>query len=264
MTTSPSRCLARILAAALLVVAARPISAQAASGALPPAKDILARYLKSIGVSDAALPHTSMRTKGQFQMPAMGVTGDMTAVAAKPNKTTITVTISGLGEIKSGFDGDVAWAVDPMQGPRLIEGPELQQMKQEGAFLGSLRQSWSYQSAQTLERGEYGGEPCYKVKLVWKGGNETTDCYSVASGFLVATVATRHTSMGPMEMTTLLADYKDFGGIKMPSKMTQSAMGQQQVITISSVEFDTVEPTAFELPAEIKALKEKQAKPQGR
>ena len=30
-------------------------------------------------------------------------------------------------------------------------------------------------------------QECWKVKVVWKSGRETRDCYSTASGLLIAT-----------------------------------------------------------------------------
>ena len=66
--------------------------------------------------------------------------------------------------------------------------------------------------------------------------------------------------MGAMETTTILSDYKDFNGRKTPGKLVQSVMGQEQVVTITSVEYDKVPPSAFEPPAAIKAM-QKPAQP---
>jgi hypothetical protein len=63
--------------------------------------------------------------------------------------------------------------------------------------------------------------------------------------------------MGEMETTVRLGEYKDFGGVKRPTTVTQEAMGQVQVITITGWEWDTVEDKELELPPEIKALVEK-------
>jgi hypothetical protein len=42
--------------------------------------------------------------------------------------------------------------------------------------------------------------------------------------------------------------------VLVPTTMTQSTMGVQQVLTFTSVEFDKVPPSMFEPPAAIKAL----------
>jgi hypothetical protein len=50
------------------------------------------------------------------------------------------------------------------------------------------------------------------------------------------------------------SDYKKFGDLLLPTTMKQTAMGVQQVLTITAVEFDNVPPSMFEPPAQIKAL----------
>jgi hypothetical protein len=50
------------------------------------------------------------------------------------------------------------------------------------------------------------------------------------------------------------ADYKPFGKVLYPTRLTSTAMGVQQVLTVSGVEFDKVDPSVFEPPATIKAL----------
>jgi hypothetical protein len=71
------------------------------------------------------------------------------------------------------------------------------------------------------------------------------------------------TPMGEIPATVVASDYKDFGGVKVATRNVMKVMGQQQVITVDEVAWEGVDPKAFELPAEIKALKEAPAKPAG-
>jgi hypothetical protein len=93
------------------------------------------------------------------------------------------------------------------------------------------------------------------VRVVSRSGRESFDCYAVDTGLLVASVSTQESPMGSMTITTQLGEYKQFGNVRMPTRMTQEMMGQQQTMTITSVEFDVVDDAAFSLPAEIQALK---------
>jgi len=90
-----------------------------------------------------------------------------------------------------------------------------------------------------------------------KSGRETFDCYSVASGLLIASIGKQDTPMGSVDVTNLLSDYKDFGGQKVATRLTQQVMGQEQVLRINTVEYDAADPALFEMPAAIKALAEK-------
>jgi hypothetical protein len=166
----------------------------------------------------------------------------------------VRITIAGIGEMQQGFDGTVGWENNPMQGPRLLSGRELDTIREEAEFGASSRRGPNVVSSETVEQTEMNGEACYKVKIVWRSGRETYDCYSVASGLLVATLARRESPMGTLEVTSHLGDYRDFGGLKVATRMTQQMMGQQQAFTISKVEYDVVDPSTFELPPAIRAL----------
>lgn len=52
----------------------------------------------------------------------------------------------------------------------------------------------------------------------------------------------------------MLSDYKKFGALLLPTTMKQTAMGVEQLLKVTSVEFDNVPPSTFEPPAQIKAL----------
>jgi hypothetical protein len=246
----------RSCALAAVIIATLPVTAVAQSTSLPPAKELIAKYVAATG-GDAMAKHTSIRTHGQMTMGGSGVQGDLEVVQARPNKIATRITIAGVGEVLQGFDGTHGWSVNPMQGPRLLEGKELEQVRDDADFSNALRQSANITSSETVEKTTMGGQPCYKVKLVWKSGRETFDCYSVETSLLVGTLQKIESPMGTMETQTLQSEYKDFGGRKLATKMTQSMMGQEQVLTITSVEFDKVDATTFDPPPAIKTLIDK-------
>jgi hypothetical protein len=240
----------------MMVVAASPVAAQAPASPLPAAKDLITKYANATNSAAVLAKHSSVRTKGKFEMAAAGMSGDLEIAQARPNKSVMRITLPGVGEILQGYDGKTGWSVNPMVGPRLASGRELDAMREESDFGMSSRQGPNVVSAETVERAEMNGEACYKVKLVWKSGRETFDCYSVASGLLVASVAKQETPNGPVEVTNLLSNYRDFGGQKIATRITQQVMGQEQVLTIDSVDYDVADASAFALPPAIKALSE--------
>ena len=243
------------LAAAASLTVALPLRAQQVP--LPAAGDLVARYVELIGGREAILRHSSFRTRGSFEMPSAGIRGDLEIVQARPNRMMMRTTIPGVGEIAGGFDGSVGWAMDPMQGPRLLSGAELDARRDEADVRSIFRDSGSVARLETVERVDLGGSACYKVKISWKSGRESFDCYAVDGGLLVATILKEQSPMGTLEVTTLVSEYKDFGGLRRPTKLTASAMGQQQVMTITSVDYDVLDHEAFALPAAIRALVER-------
>jgi hypothetical protein len=243
------------LAGVTLLAPAALVAQQDAS--LPPARQLIDKHIAAMGGKEKLLAHATSTTKGTFEIPSQGLSGQYQLYSAKPNKVSMTITIPGIGDIASGFDGSVAWSTNPMQGARVLSGKELDAMKESTGEDSEFRTPAVITSAETVEKTTMGGEACYKVKLVWKSGRTSYDCYSVATGLRVGTSAQQETQMGTIDVSTTLSDYKDFGGVKRPAKMTQEMMGMQQVMTITSVEYDTVPANAFELPKEVKALVDK-------
>ena len=229
-------------------------AAQAPAGeALPSADELVAKHVAATGGEAAIRRHTSTRATGTFELAAAGLSGPVSVISSAPNRTLLKIEIPGMGEIVSGFDGTNAWSVNPMAGPRLAEGTELQMQVEESGYYGVLEQKGSV-TRTTVAKTEMGGVPCYQVKAVWKSGREGMECYAVESGLLVGRQNRIETPQGAIDQTTLIGDYKDFGGVKAPTTMRIQAGGMEQVIRFSSVEYDTVKPEEFAAPPAIQAL----------
>jgi hypothetical protein len=224
------------------------------SEALPSARSILDRHIKAIGGKEAVLSHSSTRATGTFSVASAGMTGSVEVIAAKPDKSLVKITIPGVGEILEGYDGKSGWTLSPMTGPMLLEGKQLEEKRYDADFFSELHDDNRYTSMTTVEKTEFEGRPCYKVKLVRKNGGEDFEFYDVETGLKAGRIATRETPMGTITGTSVESDYKKFGNILQATMVKNTMMGMQQVITIASIEYDTVPPTAFEPPAEIKAL----------
>lgn len=239
---------------ALLILAARAAQAQGGEP-LPSAADIVARYVTAIGGREAVLKHQSVRSTGTVEMPAAGISGSMVAVQAAPNRTAVTMTIAGMGDIVTAFDGTTGWSVNPMQGPRLLEGRELDQLREEAGLESMVRTSASIKSMDVLGKSEMGGRACYRVHVVFASGRERVECYDVESGLLDGIVAKQESAMGTMEVTSLVSDYKDFGGVKTATTVRQQAGPQELVMKIVNVEYDRPDDAAaFTPPAAVQAL----------
>ena len=229
-------------------------SAAKPAATLPAPRQIIDKYVAAIGGRDVLLKRSSSVMRGTFEMPAAGLRGDVFGQMAKPNKMVMSINFAGIGEMRRGFDGATAWSIDPTSGPRVLDGAELEQMHMEADFLAALHDEKNYTSMETVELADFEGRPAYTVRLVRAGTDTTYEYFDAESGLMLGVRATRDSQMGPMTATTVLANYKDFGGLKMPTTTTVKTMGQEIVMTLTSMEWDTAEPAAFELPPEIKVL----------
>lgn len=221
---------------------------------LPPARDIIERFVQVTGGREALARHSSRRATGKITMPAQGVEGDVELLAARPDLMRLRMTIAGVGEIQSGYDGKVAWSVNPLTGPMILQGKSLEQTKADADFDAVLHPDTQYTTLETVEKTTFEGRPAFKVRAVRASGDEDFEYYDVENGLMLGAEVTRESPMGPVKATHVTSDYKDFGGLKIASRMIQRLMGTEQVITISDIEYDKVDKSAFDLPPAIQAL----------
>jgi hypothetical protein len=246
---------------ALAALVAAPLYAQAPATAppavekLPDGRVLIDAHVKATGGRQALMSYTSMHSKATLSMPANGISGPVEIWAtAEPQRTLVKMTIPGVGEIMEGFDGTNAWSVNPMTGPMLKTGAELAEAKFDGDFRDDIRDPKKYPTVKTLEKTTFEGRPCYKVLLTRSDGGQDTEFYDVATGLRAGTQKLRTTPMGPMTTVSVESDYKKFGKVMVATKVSQKVMGIEQVITLTSIDYEKVDPAVFELPAAIKAL----------
>lgn len=241
-----------LVLAGAAVLAAAPARAQD----LPAARQIVDAYVNAIGGTEAISRAQSRHMKGEMSMPAAGMTMTMEIWQARPNKMVMVMDIPGMGEMKSGYDGTTAWSVNPMQGPRILEGAELEQTLRQSDFDANLRFEHLFPTMETVERTEMAGRPCYRVRMVAANGDESFGCFDTETKLLLGMTSRNESEMGVIESTTLFQDYRDFGGVKMPARTTISVMGQEMVMSIKELNTNPVPASQFALPAEIQALKQ--------
>lgn len=226
---------------------------------LPAGKEIVERHLKAVGGREAIMKHTSRVLKATMSSPMMPGEMQLEMIGAKPNKLVQKVS-TPQGDMIAGFDGKVAWANNAMMGPMLLEGDQAEGLKQQADFYDDAKDLSRFKSVETVDLVDFEGRKCYKVRLIEGENDETIEYYDAETGMQAGQVAKQTGMAGEMEVTMVLQEYKEFGGVKSPTKLIVRAMGMEQVLTVNSIEYDKVEPSVFDLPEEIKALlKEKEA-----
>jgi hypothetical protein len=240
------------LPAAIRSIAAAP--AEQATSVLPSARSIIDRFIDATGGRSAFGKHTSRRAVGRISMPGQGVEGEMELMAARPDLMRVRMSISGVGEIQSGYDGRVGWSVNPLTGPMLLEGKALEQSKADADFDAMLHTERLFTTLETVERTTFEGRPAFKIRAVRTSGDEDFEFFDVETGLMLGAMVTRESPMGPVKATHVTTDYKTFGNLKIATRIVQRLMGAEQVITIDSVEFDKVDRSVFVPPPQILAL----------
>jgi uncharacterized protein DUF620 len=233
-------------------------AAAMAADDLPKGETILDKYVEVTGGKAAYAKIHSEISTGTMTVAAMGVKGDVTAYQAEPNKQLVEVNIEGIGKILEGTNGDVAWGLSAMQGPRIKEGEEKAKALESARLNGEAQWRDVYKSAETTGVEAVDGKDCYKVVLTPKTGSLVTKWYDKETNLLVKTSATLKTAMGEIQSEATMSDYRKEGDILVPHKTVSRAMGQEFTITIDTVKHNAEIPKdKFDLPEEIQALVKK-------
>lgn len=240
-----------LLALALCVANVPAIRAQEA---LPKAADLLAKMADALGGRDAFKAVKSIRARGTFEMPSQNLTGTVEIVQARPAQVRLTVAIQGIGTVENGCDGKIGWTMDPMSGPALMQGKALTDAISEAQFDAAFYNPDYVKSATTLEKTKFGDRPAYKLSVTTTFNSENTIYLDAETYFPIGQDKVAETPMGAVPTTTSAGEFKKFGQFMQPTVLVQSAMGFDQVIRITSYEYNVVPDSAFELPPAIKAL----------
>ena len=225
---------------------------------LPKAETILDHYVEVTGGKAAYEQHKTEVLRGTIAFPAQGLTGQLTRYSAAPDKEYSAVELGPIGKIESGVSNGIAWEKSVILGPRVKDGDEKDQAVRQSRFNAPLAWRTIYSKAETAGVETAEGEECYKVVMTPATGKPETEFFSKKSGLLVKTTATAASPMGEVDVEVVVSDYKNFGGVLMPTRSKQKAGGQQLEISVTGVGVnEAIPPDLFNPPADVQALVEK-------
>jgi hypothetical protein len=243
------------LLGAALLIASRPASA---ADALPSPESILDRYVEVTGGKQAYERRKTELATGTMEYPAQGIKGTITRYEAEPDRYYAVLDIPGVGNIEMGVSGGVAWENSAILGPRVKSGEEKAQAVREATMNATLKWRTLFPKVETVGVETLEGEPCYKVVMTPAEGKPEVTYFQKKSGLAVKTTTVAVSQMGEVPVEVTVKNYKDFGGVLAPAKVTNKAAGQEFTITIEKVQVNPeLAADRFALPAEIRALLEK-------
>lgn len=253
-------CLVRVACASTAMwclLASAPIAQQTAILA----SDIVARAVKAMGGESAFKAVQSMHARGTVSIPSQNISGDVEVFSARPNKTLMRATMTGIGNpdgkpatIEEGFDGKVGWSMDPINGPALVTGRALAEKMIDSWFDAPLHATDHVRQMTVMGQEPFDKRTAYKVKMVFTNGVEQVEYFDVETGLQIGQEASRDTPVGIVPTRSMARDFKKFGNLMMATTMEETFLGVSQIVTITSYEFDKVPATTFDLPKAIKAL----------
>ena len=204
------------------------------------ADEIAQKYVTAIG--GAAKWQALKSRKMNITMFSSGVQLPGVVYEDSKNRQKVELTFQGV-KIIQAYDGTTAWAQSPPQGmpqPTKLTGAQAEEML-NSEFLNEFV-NYKNRGIKLDLKGEeeLAGKKYWRIDLTSSKG-KVTKYYFDMETYLVAASTEMSASIG-QETTSFLSDYKEYGGIKIPSKIT---------VKLGTMEIQSVQVNGVELNVEM-------------
>ncbi len=221
---------------------------------LPTPRALFAKYVDALGGEETVRSHKSTTMTGRFVLESFGLEGSANIYAAAPNSISQLIELPGVGVIHSGYNGNLGWSMDPLQGNAVLEGEMLADMLQRADYYLPLNLDHVYVEQETIERTQVRGNDAYKVHAVDARGITSMLYFDANSGQMVRLDTSAASPIGNVDVFTIFGEHKEFDGQVLPTELSISQAGQEFRIVVEQISFDDVDSERFEVPAQIQAL----------
>lgn len=267
------------LTLAMLIAAAMPLTLTSAVLAGPDSsvKEAVAPKMdaKAKAVWDRSIEATlsenakdewvkSMRLIGTMSVPAQGISAEMNILIAADQGMHLSLVLPGMGTFEQGVSGDVAWSSNMMEGPKILDGDEADQLIKEIDLYADLHwdryySSITYKGEETIAMPDDTEVKASVLELTnTKDGSLSTQYFDMKTGLLVmAETTVSIPGGGKVPSTAYTMDYREIEGIMIPFKTISSSGPMQQIIEFSKIEVNgEIAEGELDLPEDVQELLE--------
>lgn len=227
-------------------------TASFASADIPPeVVEVLEKSIEASGGKEKIESIETTRFSGNFSIAAMGMNAQTTIIQVYPDKIYNEQNIPGMGQMLQVYNGEIGWAIDPMQGYRALSEAEIDSLTQNGSLRDMLDYSSEYSSGELLPNQEIDGRPVKVLKLVAADTqNAETHYYHADTGLMVQMEMIADMGpMGELPMTMKVTAYDEQDGIKIPKTMEVHNAGMVITMDFTSIEINSdIDPALFVPP----------------
>ncbi len=206
----------------------------------------------------------NVKSVGTMSMPAQNMSIEMTLLLAPEKGMYLDLVIPGMGSFLQGVSGDIAWSNSMMEGPKILDGAQAEQMLKQSDLFANLHwenyySSITYKDEQTVTMPDGTEVKAHALELTDLDTEAvTTNYYDSKTDLLIKTDALTAGPGGAMiPSTSYMTDYRDIDGYMTPFKTIMSTGPMEMIIEMKSIEINAdLDDDTFDLPEEIKELLE--------
>jgi hypothetical protein len=228
---------------------AQPAAPAVAAAARAP-QAILADAVKATGGEAAWNAHKTARYRVETVFQGMGLSGSGERVVTRTGKAFTTIEMAGLGTVREGTNGSVAWTQEPLHGLRILEGVEAEQSRIGAAWNADMQAADLFTKLESANEPGPDGTTLECVSATPRAGAPIRTCYDARTHLQVSQSGVRVGPEGSIPFRATVSDWRDVGGIKMPFQSHTQLGPITLVDRIKSVTFDdTIDDKMFDPPA---------------
>jgi zinc protease len=208
-----------------------------ASAALLTVDAVLEKYVKAIGGRAAIEKINSRVSKGTFELASLaGVKGSLEAYEKAPNKQVSFLNIPGIGEEAEGFNGVVAWELEPDSGVvHEKSGLELASVRRDADFYQDLRFKELYSRLTLKGLEKVGASQAYVIEAVPAEGNAEHYYFDTQTGLLLRHDSIEEGEGGKRSIEEYYSDYRVVDAVKLPFTIHEVSPGMDFTVRITEV-----------------------------
>lgn len=211
-----------------------------ATTAEPTVDQILDKYVQAIGGRKAIEKITSRMAKGAFEVSSMGLKGEIENYAKAPNKSLTIRNFPGVGEIRDGYDGKVAWSQDPMTGLREKSGLELAAVARTSDIHFSIKIRQLYSKLEFKGKEKVESREAYVILATPAEGAPMKMYFDTQTGLIARTATESETPQGQYHVETTVDDYREVDGVKIAFTARQESPMGSAVVKLTEVKHNVV------------------------
>ncbi|CAN5644383.1 hypothetical protein BH10BAC2_BH10BAC2_29840 [soil metagenome] len=224
---------------------AKPVEAKASAAVNMTADQIIEKYIAASGGTEELKKINSMLMTSTLSVQGMQL--DAVSKKLAPNLESMEVTMNGQVVMRTAFDGNAGYQ-SQMGNKADFDAAEITKKKEVKGLFPQLFYKTAGYKMEVAGVEKAGDADAYKVKITSPAGNQSTEYYDIANGYLVKEEATETQGGAEVQTITEFSNYKKSGNIMLPFTYSISAQSPQgsQDISIEVKEYKFNEGVAAE------------------
>jgi len=209
---------------------AKPVEAKASAVVNMSAEQVIDKYIVVSGGAEELKKISSVLMTASMSIQGMQL--DATSKKMAPNMEMMELTMGGNVVMKQVFDGNTGYQ-SQMGNKADMEAEEIVRKKEAKGIFPQLFYKTDGYKLEVAGVEKVGDADAYKVKITSPAGNESTEYYNAATGYLVKEESVVKQSGMEIQQATELSNYKKVGNIMLPftfNVSTQSPQGSQDFV----------------------------------